>query len=214
MQKAVTAKTKLVILSTPNNPTGTVCGTDDLKNLLSGISENVVVIIDEAYLEFVTDKSVRNPVKEILPEFPNAVVFRTFSKAYGLANLRVGYAIGNSEIIGAIDKVALPFLVNGLAQTAVHASLEKEAERELWDRVGEVISERQRVYDVLTADGWPVTRSQANFLWLPLQGEAGAVFQQLESSGIVTRPFENEGIRVTIGTPDENDRFLDAIGSR
>ena len=214
VQKAVTAKTKLVILSTPNNPTGTVCGTDDLKNLLSGISENVVVIIDEAYLEFVTDKSVRNPVKEILPEFPNAVVFRTFSKAYGLANLRVGYAIGNSEIIGAIDKVALPFLVNGLAQTAVLASLEKEAERELWDRVGEVISERQRVYDVLTADGWPVTRSQANFLWLPLQGEAGAVFQQLESSGIVTRPFENEGIRVTIGTPDENDRFLNAIGSR
>ena len=126
----------------------------------------------------------------------------------------MGYASGNSETIGAIDKVALPFLVNGLAQSAVLASLEKEAERELWDRVGEVISERQRVYDVLTADGWPVTRSQANFLWLPLQGEAGAVFQQLESSGIVTRPFENEGIRVTIGTPDENDRFLDAIGSR
>ena len=115
VEAAVTDRTKLVILSTPNNPTGTVCGTDELLQLLDALSNDVVVIIDEAYLEFVTDESVRNPITEILPRHNNAVVFRTFSKAYGLANLRVGYAVGHADVIGAIDKVALPFLVNGLA---------------------------------------------------------------------------------------------------
>jgi histidinol-phosphate aminotransferase len=211
---AVTGQTKLLILSTPNNPTGTVCKTDDLKDLLGSISNDVVVIIDEAYLEFVTDDSVRDPVTEILPHHDNAVVFRTFSKAYGLANLRVGYALGHSEVIGAIDKVALPFLVNGVAQAAVLASLDAAAEKELRDRVAEVIAERNRVTEKLLELGWPVTPSQANFVWLPVEEQAGPLFQRLESRGIVTRPFENEGLRVTIGTPEENDRFVEAIGSK
>jgi len=211
---AVTGQTKLLILSTPNNPTGTVCKTDDLKDLLDSISDDVVVIIDEAYLEFVTDDAVRDPVTEILPHHDNAVVFRTFSKAYGLANLRVGYALGHSEVIGAIDKVALPFLVNGVAQAAVLASLDAAAEKELRDRVAEVIAERNRVTEKLLELGWPVTPSQANFLWLPVEEQAGPLFQRLESRGIVTRPFENEGLRVTIGRPEENDRFVEAIGSK
>ena len=211
---AVTNHTKLVILSTPNNPTGTVCSTKDLKQLLESVHDDVVVIIDEAYLEFVTDESVDNAVTELLPHHNNAVIFRTFSKAYGLANLRVGYAIGDVEVVGAIDKVALPFLVNGLAQTAVLASLEPQAESELRDRVEEVIRERSRVSAELEERGWPVTPSQANFVWLPVEEQAGPLFQQLESMGVVTRPLENEGLRVTVGTPDENDRFLDAIGSR
>jgi histidinol-phosphate aminotransferase len=212
--KAVNERTKLVILSTPNNPTGTVCGSQDLNNLLEAVSDDVVVIIDEAYLEFVTDGSVKDPVTEILPHHDNAVVFRTFSKAYGLANLRVGYALGHSEVIGAIDKVALPFLVNGVAQTAVLASLDSVAENELRERVAEVISERERVREKLSELGWPVTPSQANFLWLPVEAQAGPLFQRLESKGIVTRPFENEGLRVTIGKPEENDRFIQAIGSK
>tara|TARA_Y100001970_G_scaffold116161_5_gene144634 strand:+ start:2654 stop:3748 length:1095 start_codon:yes stop_codon:yes gene_type:complete len=211
---AVTARTKLVILSTPNNPTGTVCATRDLNNLLDSVSDDVVVIIDEAYLEFVTDDSVKDPVAEILPHHDNAIVFRTFSKAYGLANLRVGYALGHSEVIGSIDKVALPFLVNGVAQAAVLASLEPDAEKELGDRVAEVIGERDRVTAKLLELGWPVTPSQANFLWLPVEGQAGPLFQRLESKGIVTRPFENEGLRVTIGKPEENDRFIEAIGPK
>ena len=210
--QAVTERTKLVILSTPNNPTGTVCSTKGLTNLLDAVGDDVVVIIDEAYLEFVTDESVGNPVTEILPHHDNAVVFRTFSKAYGLANLRVGYALGHPEVIGAIDKVALPFLVNGVAQTAVLASRESAAEKELEDRVAEVISERDRITEELLELGWPVTPSQANFLWLPVEEHAGPLFQRLESKGIVTRPFENEGLRVTIGKPEENDRFIEAIG--
>ena len=214
VEAAVTERTKLVILSTPNNPTGTVCSTHDLNKLLDALSDDVVVIIDEAYLEFVTDESVRNPVTDILPRHHNAVVFRTFSKAYGLANLRVGYALGHSDVIGAIDKVALPFLVNGLAQAAVLASLEAAAEKELEERVVEVIQERSRVTEALGKLGWPVTPSQANFLWLPVEKEAGPLFQRLEGEGIVTRPFEDEGVRVTIGTPEENNRFLEQIGPR
>ena len=214
VEAAVTERTKLVILSTPNNPTGTVCSTHDLNKLLDALSDDVVVIIDEAYLEFVTDESVRNPVTDILPRHHNAVVFRTFSKAYGLANLRVGYALGHSDVIGAIDKVALPFLVNGLAQAAVLASLEAAAEKELEERVVEVISERTRVTEALLNLGWPVTPSQANFLWLPGEKEAGPLFQRLEGQGIVTRPFEDEGVRVTVGTPEENNRFLEQIGPR
>jgi histidinol-phosphate aminotransferase len=162
----------------------------------------------------VTDDSVKDPVAEILPHHDNAIVFRTFSKAYGLANLRVGYALGHSEVIGSIDKVALPFLVNGVAQAAVLASLEPDAEKELGDRVAEVIGERDRVTAKLLELGWPVTPSQANFLWLPVEGQAGPLFQRLESKGIVTRPFENEGLRVTIGKPEENDRFIEAIGPK
>ena len=214
VEAAVTERTKLVILSTPNNPTGTVCSTHDLNKLLDALSDDVVVIIDEAYLEFVTDESVRNPVTDILPRHHNAVVFRTFSKAYGLANLRVGYALGHSDVIGAIDKVALPFLVNGLAQAAVLASLEAAAEKELEERVVEVISERTLFTEALLNLGWPVTPSQANFLWLPVEKEAGPLFQRLEGQGIVTRPFEDEGVRVTVGTPEENNRFLEQIGPR
>lgn len=210
---AVTPETKVVVLSTPNNPTGTVCSTADLLGLLERVPGDVVVVIDEAYREFVTDPAVEDPVTAILPQYPNAVVFRTFSKAYGLANLRVGYAIGDPDVIGALDKVALPFLVNGLAQTAAIASLAPAAEVELAERVAEVIAERERVADALEGAGWPVTRGQANFVWLPVGDVAGPLCRRLEGAGIVTRPFEGEGIRVTIGSPEENNRFLAAVGT-
>ena len=210
---AVTPATKLVILSTPNNPTGTVCTTAEILALLERVPSDVVVVIDEAYREFVTDPTVEDPIATILPRYANAVVFRTFSKAYGLANLRVGYAIGHPDVIGALDKVALPFLVNGLAQVAALASLTDEAAGELAARVDEVIAERERVADALEAAGWAVTRGQANFVWMPVGPDAVPLCQRLEAAGVVTRPFEGEGIRVTIGSPAENDRFLAAIGS-
>lgn len=210
---AVTTSTKCVVLSTPNNPTGTVCSTQDLRDLLERVPQDVVVVIDEAYREFVTDPAVGDPVVELLPHFSNAVVFRTFSKAYGLASLRVGYAIGDPEVIGALDKVALPFLVNGLAQTAAIASLSSDAERELADRVATIVAERERVADELEARGWPVTRGQANFVWMPVGELAAGLCQRLEAAGVVTRPFEGEGIRVTIGSVEENDRFLGAVSA-
>lgn len=210
--EAVTPRTKCIILSTPNNPTGTVCSTAALLDLLDRVPSDVVVVIDEAYQEFVTDPGVANPLVAVLPDHPNAVVLRTFSKAYGLANLRVGYALGDPGIIGSLDKVALPFLVNGLAQTAAIASLTEAAESELQERVEEVIAERTRVEDALDEAGWRIVRGHANFVWMPVGEAAGALSQRLEASGVVTRPFEGEGIRVTIGSPEENDRFLAVIG--
>lgn len=209
---AVTDRTKIVVLSTPNNPTGTVCTTAELQRMLATVPGDVIVVIDEAYREFVTDPEVADPIEAIVPEHPNALVLRTFSKAYGLANLRVGYGVGHPDVIGALDKVALPFIVSGLAQTAALASLAPQASAELDERVAGILAERERVSAAMAAQGWPVVPSQANFLYLPVAAIAMELFVRLEKQGLVTRPFEGEGVRISLGTPPQNDRLLDALG--
>ena len=210
--KAVTGRTKLVLLSTPNNPTGTACTTEQLLGLLGSVPDDVLVVIDEAYREFVTDPAVADPVTEILPQHQNALVLRTFSKAYGLANLRVGYAIGDEQVIATLDKVYAPFLVSGVAQAAAIASLQPVAEAELNQRVAEVIAQREVVMAALVDAGWPATPSQANFIWMQLGEEALPVYSRLEQAGVITRPFEGEGVRVTIGSLTENERFIAVLG--
>ena len=209
---AVTDRTKLVILSTPNNPTGTVCSTDELLGLLAAVPDDVIVVIDEAYREFVTDPAVADPIEAIVPRHPNALVLRTFSKAHGLANLRVGYAVGHPGVIAALDKVALPFIVSGIAQTAALASLAPQASAELAERVAGILAERDRMSAAMAELGWTVVPSQANFLYLPLGEGAMDLFVSLEKHGLVTRPFEGEGVRITLGTPEQNDRLLAALG--
>ena len=210
---AVTDRTKIVVLSTPNNPTGTVCTTTELQELLAAVPDDVIVVIDEAYREFVTDPAVADPVEAIVPAHPNALVLRTFSKAYGLANLRVGYGVGHPDVIGALDKVALPFVVSGIAQTAALASLEPRAADELAERVAGILAERDRVNAAMAAQGWPVVPSQANFVYLPVGDGAMDLFVRLEKQGLVTRPFEGEGVRISLGTPAQNDRLLAALGT-
>ncbi len=209
---AVTDRTKIVVLSTPNNPTGTVCTTAGLQRLLAAVPPDVIVVIDEAYREFVTDPDVADPIEAIVPEHPNALVLRTFSKAYGLANLRVGYGVGHPDVIGALDKVALPFIVSGLAQTAALASLAPPASTELDERVAGILAERERVSAAMVSGGWPVVPSQANFVYLPVGDSAMDLFVRLEKQGLVTRPFESEGVRISLGTPAQNDRLLAALG--
>ena len=210
---AVTDRTKIVVLSTPNNPTGTVCTTAQLLGLLAAVPDDVVVVIDEAYREFVTDPAVADPIEAILPRHPNALVLRTFSKAYGLANLRVGYGVGHPGVIGALDKVALPFIVSGIAQIAALASLEPQAAAELAERVAGILAERDRVNAAMAAQGWPVVPSQANFVYLPVGDGAMDLFVRLERQGLVTRPFEGEGVRISLGTSAQNDRLLAALGT-
>lgn len=210
---AVTDRTKIVVLSTPNNPTGTVCTTAELRRLLAAVPSDMIVVIDEAYREFVTDPGVADPIEAIVPEHPNALVLRTFSKAYGLANLRVGYGVGHPDVIGALDKVALPFIVSGLAQTAALASLAPQASAELDERVAGILSERERVSAAMASEGWPVVPSQANFVYLPVGDGAMDLFVRLERQGLVTRPFEGEGVRISLGTPPENDKLLAALGA-
>lgn len=210
---AVTDRTKIVVLSTPNNPTGTVCTTAELTALLAAVPDDVIVVIDEAYREFVTDPDVADPIEAIVPSHPNALVLRTFSKAYGLANLRVGYGIGHPDVIGALDKVALPFIVSGIAQVAALASLAPQASAELDERVQGILAERDRVSAALASLGWPVVPSQANFVYLPVGDGAMDLFVRLEKQGLVTRPFEGEGVRISLGTPLQNDRLLEALGA-
>lgn len=209
---AATPDTKLVVLSTPNNPTGTACRTAELLKLLEAASPDTVVVIDEAYREFVTDPLVEDPITAILPHHSNAVVLRTFSKAYGLADLRVGYAVGHPDVIGALDKVALPFAVSGVAQAAAIAALSDAVANQLAERVDAIIAERERITVALTEAGWPVTPSQGNFVWLAVGDEAVPLFSRMEAAGVVVRPFEGEGVRITVGAPDENQAMLDAIG--
>lgn len=202
---AITPATRMVLLATPNNPTGTALRTTELRDLLTAISPRTVVVIDEAYREFL-DPSFGDPVVELVPDFPNVVVTRTFSKAHGLAGIRVGYAIGHPEVIASIDKTLFPFAVNALAQAAAIAAI--DSMDEIQARVDRILAERARVIAALSADGWQLPDAQANFVYLPLGARTDEVYLGLEKRGVVTRPFSNEGIRVTIGSEEQNTRFL------
>jgi histidinol-phosphate aminotransferase len=205
---AITPTTRMVLLATPNNPTGTALRTSELRELLQGVSPRTVVVIDEAYREFV-DPALGDPVRELVPDFPNVVVTRTFSKAHGLAGIRVGYAIGHPDVIASIDKTLFPFAVNGLAQAAALAAI--DAIDEIQVRVDRILAERSRVVSALMADGWQLPDAQANFVYLPLGERTDAIYLELEKRGVVTRPFSNEGIRVTIGSEEQNTRFLTTL---
>jgi histidinol-phosphate aminotransferase len=206
MASAVTDRTRLVLLCTPNNPTGTSIRRAELNSFLDGVPADVLVVIDEAYCEFGRDPDVPNAL-DAYRDRGNVAVLRTFSKAYGLAGLRVGYAVAHEPVAAALRKTAVPFGVNALAQTAAVASL--AAEDELFERVEALVAERTRVQDVLRAQGWSsVPRSQANFVWLRLGERTSEFAAACEEAGVVVRPFAGEGVRVTIGEGEANDIFL------
>ncbi len=205
---AVTPKTKLVILANPNNPTGTALGMDAIDDLLGRISHDVIVVLDEAYREFMGDEFA-DPIPTLTSKHPHLVVLRTFSKAQGLAALRVGYGVGHPDVIAALDKTLFPFAVNGIAQAAAIACIDNMDQ--VMERVAVIRSERSRVLTELRRRNYEVPESLANFVYLPLGATTEAVYIALEKAGVVTRPFPGEGIRVTISTPAENDRFLAAL---
>jgi histidinol-phosphate aminotransferase len=210
MAERITGKTRLVFVCNPNNPTGTAVGRAALMRFLQAVPPDVVVALDEAYREFVTDPSVPDGMS-LLDEFPNLVVLRTFSKAYGLAGLRVGYAVAaDPALTSALRQTQVPFAVTTIAQAAALASLEPQAEKELLARVGDVVDERERVREALLGFGYEVPPTQANFVWLPLGDATPTWAAGCEERKVIVRPFAGDGARVTIGTPDENDRFLAA----
>jgi histidinol-phosphate aminotransferase len=213
LAKAITDRTRVVFVCNPNNPTGTALARDALLRLLDAVPGDVVVALDEAYREFVTDPDVPSGI-DLLAAHPNLVVLRTFSKAYGLAGLRVGYAVASDPAVAAaLRQTQVPFAVTTIGQEAALASLEPEAEAQLMARVATIVAERERVLPALRALGYDVPPSQANFGWLPL-GEATAQFATVcEDRGVIVRAFAGDGVRVTIGTPDENDRLLEAAAA-
>jgi histidinol-phosphate aminotransferase len=208
MADAITDRTRLVFVCNPNNPTGTTVGRGAVNRFLERVPSDLLVVFDEAYREFVTAPDYPDGL-ELLPEHDNVAVLRTFSKAYGLAALRVGYAIAHEDVIGALRKVRTPFTTNALAQAAALASL--VAHDEMRARVDEVIAERERVTDAIAALGLDVVESQANFVWLPLTEHASVLGEYSERAGVVLRPFPDVGVRITIGSVEENDRLLKVL---
>jgi histidinol-phosphate aminotransferase len=212
MADAITDRTRLVFVCTPNNPTGTVVRRAELEAFLARVPPDVLVVVDEAYREFDRDPLAPDGV-EVAAAHPNVVALRTLSKAYGLAGLRVGYAVADPSVVTALRSVAIPFAVNSLAQVAASVALEHEAElRPRWDQV---VTERERVTAALRATGFDVPTSQANFVWLPLAERAGDFAAHCEAGGVIVRAFADAagGVRVTVGAPKENDQFLAAAQS-
>ncbi|GIH11723.1 putative phenylalanine aminotransferase [Rhizocola hellebori] len=210
MSKAITDRTRMILVCNPNNPTGTSVRRAELDEFLDRVPEDIIVVLDEAYREFVTDPEVTDGL-QTYGDRPNVVVLRTLSKAWGLAGLRVGYLVAQPEVAAAVRKVVTPFSTNSAAQAAALAAL--DAETEMRRRCDIIISERERVQNVL-AQWFPgIPPSQANFVWLPLHDRATEFAQACETHQIIVRPFAGDGVRVTIGTPDENDAFLAAAES-
>ena len=205
MEAAITDRTKVVLVCTPNNPTGPVVRRDELLAFLDVVPSNVLVVLDEAYREFVRETDIVDGV-EVYRDRPNVVVMRTFSKAYGLAGFRVGYAIGHPPVVAAIRKCALPFGVSYVAQSAAIASL--AVEEELLERVDALVAERTRVVDELRAAGWDVPESETNFVWLDLGEDTVKFAEAVQAEGVSVRPFPGDGVRVTIGESEANDLFL------
>ncbi|MGK5169395.1 histidinol-phosphate transaminase [Geodermatophilus sp. CPCC 205761] len=205
MAGAVTDRTRLVVLCNPNNPTGACIEHDELHRFLSEVPGDVPVLIDEAYREFVRAPDVPDGL-EFYRRHRNVAVLRTFSKAYGLAGLRVGYAIAHGPLTTALRAAVPPFAVSGLGQAAALASL--DVTRDLDRRVDQVIAERDRVRVALLRQGWPVPESHANFLWVAAGARSNDLADACAAAGVFVLPFPGEGIRVTVGLPAANDAFL------
>ena len=199
---AVDDHTKLVVLTNPHNPTGTAVGAREIGHLVDAVADRALVLLDEAYIEFAVGPGADHWWRR----HPNVVVLRTFSKAYGLAALRVGYALADPAVVSALGLTAPPFTVSRLASAAAEASLAASAE--LAERVESVCSERDRVTNRLRALGVGVPESAANFVFLPAADIPDTFVDDLERAGVLVRPIGSLGVRVTVGTVPENDRFL------
>ena len=206
MAAAITDRTHVVLVGTPNNPTGPSVTHAELEAFIAKVPRDVLVVVDEAYLEFVEGEGEVDGLA-LRREHDNVMLLRTFSKAYGLAGLRVGYAVAPEPVAEALRKTATPFGVNLLAQAAAIASL--EAKDELDVRVKGIVAERERVLAALREAGWQMTDSQANFVWFPLGERTGDFVAACTEAGLSVRPYGTEGVRVSIGETEANDRLIE-----
>ena len=212
MAAAITERTRVVMVCTPNNPPGPAVTHDELEAFIARVPEDVLVVVDEAYLEFVEDDA-RVDGLALRREHDNVMLLRTFSKAYGLAGLRVGYAVAPEPVAEALRKTATPFGVNLLAQAAAVASLEPDAKAELDVRVKNLVAERGRVVEALHEAGWELSESQANFVWFPLGDRTPDFVAACAQVGLSVRPYGTDGVRVTIGEPEANDRLIEVAAA-
>lgn len=206
MSAAITDRTRLVIVCSPNNPTSAIVTAEEFTRFMATVPAEVLVVLDEAYVEFVTDEAaVRG--ESVVGKYPNLVILRTFSKAYGLAGLRIGYAVGPAYIMDAARVTAIPLSVIDQAQRAAMVSLDHEDE--LLERVATLAELRDEVYSALVAQGWDLPRPHGNFVWLPTGEHTEWAAGVLTGHGIVARSL-GEGIRVSIGERESVEKLLKA----
>ncbi|HYN96754.1 MAG TPA: histidinol-phosphate transaminase [Pilimelia sp.] len=210
MSAAVTGQTRMILVCTPNNPTGRAVERAELDRFLAAVPDDVLVVLDEAYREFVTDPAVPDGLAAY-GDRQNVAVLRTLSKAWGLAGLRAGYLVAHPDVAAAVRKVVTPFSSSAAAQAGALAALRQGDE--VRRRCDLVISERDRVLAAVRKLAPDVPESQANFVWLPLGERAAAFGAACEARGVIVRAFPGDGVRVTVGTPAENDAFLSAAGA-
>ncbi|HME79075.1 MAG TPA: pyridoxal phosphate-dependent aminotransferase [Mycobacterium sp.] len=205
MAAAITDRTRLIFICNPNNPTSTVVDPAALASFIEKVPPDVLIAIDEAYVEYIRDGLLPDSFG-LVRAHPNVVVLRTFSKAYGLAGLRVGYAVGDPDVITALGKVYVPFSATSISQAAAIASL--AAADELLARSDAVVAERARVSAELRGAGYELPSSQANFVWLPLAERTVDFVREAAEARVIVRPYGGDGVRVTVSSPRENDTFL------
>ncbi|MDR3360214.1 MAG: histidinol-phosphate transaminase [Bifidobacteriaceae bacterium] len=210
MAAAITPRTRAVLLCSPNNPTGPALRSAEFEDFMAKVPPDVLVVADEAYAEFVTDPEAADAVAA-LEDHPNLLAVRTFSKAYGLAGLRVGYALGRSRLIEAVRAATTPFSVSALAELAALYSLQMA--EALARRVAEVVATRQFMAEGLTAQGWDVPDPQGNFVWLDLGVDAAPFADACQRAGLLVRPFPGEGVRVSAGERAAAERFLEVAST-
>lgn len=207
MVAAVTDRTRAVIVCSPNNPTGPIVTQAEFDAFLDAVPSDVLVILDEAYAEFVTDPDAVDGMRVLGTEGrDNVVALRTFSKAFGLAGLRVGYAIGHPRILDAARSTAIPLSVTAQAEDAAIASLEAEAE--LLERVHAIAERRDRLAGALRSIGLRVPAAQGNFVWLATGAETMAAATAFEEAGLIVRPFAGDGIRISVGEEESVEKVL------
>ncbi len=211
MAAAITDRTRLVLLCTPNNPTGPSLSTEQVEEFLATVPEHVVVGIDEAYREFHDPATVLGTAG-LFRRHGNVVLLRTFSKLQGLAGLRIGYAVAHPRLARALGQVTVPFGAAAPAQAAALASLEPEAAQELERRAAWIREERSRVLAALAAQGWELPVSQGNFVYFPL-GERSAEFAEFaDARGLVLRAYGADGVRATIAEQEANSLLIEIAG--
>ncbi len=212
MAAAIGDCTRLVFVTNPHNPTGTAVPAEELRRFVAAVPPRVLIVVDEAYHHFV-DEALRHSATDLLGAHPNVVTLRTFSKAYGLAGLRAGYALAHPAVIGILDRIRPPFGLNAVAQAAALAALDDT------EYVARVVAETQagraRLLQIARRHSLEALPSQANFVLIAV-GDSRAVSEALLQRGVIVRPGENLGvpgwIRVSVGTSQELDRFEEAVG--
>ncbi|MBI5207939.1 MAG: histidinol-phosphate transaminase [Candidatus Firestonebacteria bacterium] len=207
--KSITNKTKLIFIANPNNPTGTAIYANEMNEFIDKIPDNIVVVLDEAYYEF-TDKKKFPDSLSYIRQNKKVIVLRTFSKVYGLAGLRLGYALSLPEIVKNMNKVRCPFNVNSIAEIAAISALN---DREHLKKTQNIIKEEKKfLYTELDKIGVKYLRSETNFILMYLGNTALSIYESMLRSGIIIRPMEmynlSEWLRVTIGTHYMNQKFI------